>query len=86
MAAVATNRPSCGGAAFARAQGIPLGELSQRSFGSSEERDAAMERWLKEEVAPTYDAMKAGDRRGVPAKKVFAEVRSRYQARKKARA
>lgn len=42
MVAVATNRPSCGGAAFARGVGIPLGELSQKSFGSSEQRDAAM--------------------------------------------
>ena len=40
--AVATNRPSCGGAAFARERGIPLGELSQKSFASAEERDAAM--------------------------------------------
>src|SRR3981189_1934515 len=42
VVAVATNRPSCGGAAFAREAGIPLGELSQKSFGSSEDRDAAM--------------------------------------------
>lgn len=42
VVAVATNRPSCGGAAFAREMGIPLGELSQKSFGSSEDRDAAM--------------------------------------------
>jgi phosphoribosylglycinamide formyltransferase-1 len=42
VVAVATNRPSCGGAAFARERGIPLGELSQKSFGSVEERDAAM--------------------------------------------
>jgi len=39
---VATNRPSCGGAQLARQRGIPLGELSQRSFASAEERDAAM--------------------------------------------
>jgi phosphoribosylglycinamide formyltransferase-1 len=39
---VATNRPSCGGAAFARERGIALAELSQRSFASAEERDAAM--------------------------------------------
>jgi phosphoribosylglycinamide formyltransferase-1 len=39
---VATNRPSCGGAAFARERGIPLAELSQRSFASAEERDVAM--------------------------------------------
>jgi phosphoribosylglycinamide formyltransferase 1 len=42
VVAVATNRPSCGGAAYALKSGIPLGELSQRSFGSAEERDAAM--------------------------------------------
>jgi formyltetrahydrofolate-dependent phosphoribosylglycinamide formyltransferase len=42
VVAVATNRPSCGGADFAREQGIPLGELSQKAFASTEERDAAM--------------------------------------------
>jgi len=42
VVAVVTNRPSCGGAAFAREMAIPLGELSQKSFGSSEDRDAAM--------------------------------------------
>jgi phosphoribosylglycinamide formyltransferase 1 len=40
--AVATNRPSCGGAVFAREGGIPLGELSQKRFASVEDRDAAM--------------------------------------------
>jgi phosphoribosylglycinamide formyltransferase 1 len=39
---VATNRPSCLGAAFARERGVPLAELSQKSFGSAEQRDAAM--------------------------------------------
>jgi phosphoribosylglycinamide formyltransferase 1 len=42
VVAVATNRPSCGGAAFARERGIALGELSQKSFASAEDRDAAM--------------------------------------------
>lgn len=42
VVAVATNRPSCGGAAFARERGIPLGELSQKLFASAEDRDAAM--------------------------------------------
>src|ERR1700730_2581944 len=42
VAAVATNRPSCGGAAFARERGIPLGELSLKRFASEEERDRAM--------------------------------------------
>jgi phosphoribosylglycinamide formyltransferase-1 len=47
VVAVATNRPSCGGAAFARERGIPLGELSQRSFASTDERDAAMRDFFK---------------------------------------
>lgn len=42
MVAVATNRPTCGGAAFARATAIPLGELPQKAFGSVEQRDVAM--------------------------------------------
>jgi phosphoribosylglycinamide formyltransferase-1 len=45
--AVATNRPSCGGAALAREKGIPLGELSQKVFGSAEERDTAMREFFK---------------------------------------
>ncbi len=39
---MATNRPTCGAAAFARERAIPLAELSQRSFGSAESRDVAM--------------------------------------------
>jgi phosphoribosylglycinamide formyltransferase-1 len=42
VVAVATNRPSCGAAAFARERGIPLGELSQKSFDSAKARDIAM--------------------------------------------
>ena len=48
VVAVATNRPSCGAAAIARERGIPLGEFSQRRFGSLDERDAAMRGWLEE--------------------------------------
>jgi phosphoribosylglycinamide formyltransferase-1 len=47
VVAVVTNRPACGGAAFARERGIPLGELSQKGFGSAEERDAAMRDFFK---------------------------------------
>jgi len=42
VVAVATNRPSCGGAAFARKRSIPLGELSLKKFASEADRDAAM--------------------------------------------
>ncbi len=42
VVAVATNRPSCGAAAFARERGIALAELSQKGFASVEARDVAM--------------------------------------------
>src|SRR3989442_13976953 len=42
VVAVATNRPSCAGAAFARERRIPLAELSQKRFESIEQRDGAM--------------------------------------------
>lgn len=42
IVAVATNKPSCGGAAFARENGLPLGEFSQKRFESREARDVAM--------------------------------------------
>jgi phosphoribosylglycinamide formyltransferase 1 len=48
VVAVATNKPSCGGAAFARERAIPLGEFSQKSFASLEDRDDAMRDWLLE--------------------------------------
>lgn len=48
VVAVATNRPSCGGAAFAREQGIPLGEFSQKHYESREARDRALGDWLAE--------------------------------------
>ena len=45
--AVATNRPSCGGAAFARERHLALGEFSQKKFGSLDERDVAMADFFK---------------------------------------
>ncbi len=48
VVAVATNRPSCRGAELARRHGIPLGELSQKSFASAEDRDAAMRDFFTE--------------------------------------
>jgi phosphoribosylglycinamide formyltransferase 1 len=48
VVAVATNKPSCGGAAFARERGLALGEFPEKAFASREERDAAMRDWLLE--------------------------------------
>ena len=48
VVAVATNRASCGAAAFARERGIPLAALSQKSFASAEARDIAMRDFFRE--------------------------------------
>lgn len=45
---MATNRPSCGGAEFARRRGLALGELPQKHFESVEARDAAMRDFFEE--------------------------------------
>lgn len=57
IVAVATNRPSCGAAAFARERGLPLAELPQKAFASLEERDAAMrDFFLEHRVELVVDA------------------------------
>ena len=57
-------------------------EVVRAGLRALQERDAAVERWLRDEVVPTYDAMKADPSQGIPAKAVFAEVRARYTGRK----
>jgi antitoxin ParD1/3/4 len=59
-------------------------EVVRAGLRALQERDAAVERWLKEEVVPVYDAMKDDPKRGIPAEKVFAAVRAHHAARMKA--
>jgi phosphoribosylglycinamide formyltransferase 1 len=65
VVAVATNRPSCGAADFARERGIPLAELPQKRFNSPEERDAAMAGFFRSHavdlvVDAGYDRVQTG--------------------------
>ena len=60
-------------------------EVIRAGLRALQERDAAVERWLHEEVVPVYDAMKANPERKLSAKSVFSEARTRYAARRKAR-
>jgi putative addiction module CopG family antidote len=44
-------------------------------------RDAAMESWLRDEVAKTYDAHEADPSRAIPADQVMERIRSAHRAR-----
>jgi antitoxin ParD1/3/4 len=59
-------------------------EVVRAGLRALSERDAAVEKWLREKVAPTYDAVKADSARGLPASDVFEGIRSRHKARQKA--
>ena len=52
-------------------------EVVRAGLRALQERDEAVERWLREDVAKAYDKMKADPSRGIPAEKVFAELRTR---------
>ncbi|WP_315838177.1 type II toxin-antitoxin system ParD family antitoxin [Bradyrhizobium prioriisuperbiae] len=58
-------------------------EVVRAGLRALQERDAAVERWLREEVAPVYDAMKANPARGISAEQAFAEIKTRHAARLK---
>lgn len=58
-------------------------EVVRAGLRALQERDAAIERWLREEVAPVFDRMKADPTRGMPASEVFAEIRALHAARLK---
>jgi len=56
-------------------------EVVRAGLRALQERDAAVERWLREEVAVAYDVMKAEPERGIPAEGVFAELRAHHAAK-----
>jgi len=56
-------------------------EVVPAGLRALQERDAAVERWLRDEVIPVYDAMQADPSRGIPADKVVAALRRRHTDR-----
>jgi antitoxin ParD1/3/4 len=58
-------------------------EVVRAGLRALQERDAAVERWLREDVAAAYDAIQADPSRGVPAEDVFAAIRARHADRLK---
>jgi antitoxin ParD1/3/4 len=58
-------------------------EVVRAGVRALQERDAAVERWLREDVAPVYDAMQADPGRALPAADVFVSIRARHADRLK---
>jgi antitoxin ParD1/3/4 len=61
-------------------------EVVRAGLRALEERDSAVERWLREEVVAAYDALEADPKRAIPADVVFATVRARHKARRSRKA
>ena len=61
-------------------------EVVRAGLRALQERDAAVENWLREEVAPVYDAIQRDPARAVPAKTAFEQVRAHHAARLKGQA
>ena len=59
-------------------------EVVRAGLRAPRDRDAAIERWLRDAVAPTFDAMAADPARAVPAKQVWDAVAARHAERVKA--
>lgn len=58
-------------------------EVVRDGLRALQARDAAIERWLREEVVATYDEMKAHPERGVPLEDVLREIHALHAARTK---
>ncbi|MGA2538703.1 MAG: type II toxin-antitoxin system ParD family antitoxin [Terracidiphilus sp.] len=56
-------------------------EVIRAGLRALEERDTAVERWLRTEVVQAYDELDADPGSAVPAEKVFAELRSHIASR-----
>jgi antitoxin ParD1/3/4 len=58
-------------------------EVIRAGLRALQERDAAVERWLREDVTPVYDAMKSDPARGIPTQQVFTRLKARHASRRK---
>jgi antitoxin ParD1/3/4 len=58
-------------------------EVVRAGLRALQERDAAVEAWLRDEVVGVYDALEADPTRAIPASDVFAAIRARHADRVK---
>lgn len=58
-------------------------EVVREGLRALKERDAAIEAWLRNAVAPTYDEMKAHPERLIPIEEAFAKIRGEIERQAK---
>ena len=58
-------------------------EVIRAGLRALQERDAAVERWLRDEVVPVAAAMHADSGRAIPADRIFDEIRGLHAPRSK---
>ena len=58
-------------------------EVVRAGLRALQERDAAVEKWLRDEVVEVCDAMRSDPSRAIPAEQVFATIRARHADRLK---
>jgi antitoxin ParD1/3/4 len=56
-------------------------EVIRDGLRALQARDAAVEKWLRDEVAKSYDEYAADPSIGIPADEVMARLRASYRAR-----
>jgi putative addiction module CopG family antidote len=57
-------------------------DVIQDGLRALQARDAVVERWLRDEVVPTFDRVASGKEELLSAHEVFSGLESRYRARK----
>jgi antitoxin ParD1/3/4 len=58
-------------------------EVVRAGLRALKDRDAAVEKWLRMEVAETFDRMRDDPDRAIPARQAFDELRAHHAARLK---
>ncbi len=59
-------------------------EVVRAGLRALQERDAAVEKWLRDEVTTAYDALDKEPDRAIPAKEAFSRIRQSNDERLKA--
>jgi len=56
-------------------------EVFRDGLRALQARDRALEKWIRDEVVPAYDAMKADPSRGIPIEEVRARLAEKHAKR-----